>query len=527
MATKVLLQFIIFLFGLPLHAQERPSEKTVVPAPTDERLPDEGAYRYDDAMQLWRGTMNAAGMTVDSVLNRGYSAFNYQYCSGSHRRVQEGCTTNDLGFFTEQYRRIGRYLYGYGRFRFGAGQIKDRAWSDVRRTYLSNPFISGSPVKGRYATQDFDLGARLATRALKGWRAGLSLDYKAGDLSRLTDPRTRSLLLDYRLTPAFTYSHGAHTIGLSGGYGRYKEKIPNITTVQQRPNLYYYQMSGLEAGSGSVSGYMGYCRQYVRHTLAAEMAYGYNSSAYTGVHTLGITRGVEQVQEEYRREPGRFFDFIYSLASRNRLHHPAGFHRLDLLADYRQAYADENLTEQRITTDPEHGYTSQTYETVLTYRKRYQLRRVDVRLHYRYSVARAHAVTTYFGLLTDFCSTDERRLLPLSRFNRAGLNLSAEGGHALFGRRLFVDLLAGRHFVFRSDIRFADPSTDYAQAVWLPDQTFYNADYWLGRVALTYQFPLRVMRWQNRWFVSAFYATTQAGNRRTENRFGLSVGIFH
>ena len=66
---------------------------------------------------------------------------------------------------------------------------------------------------------------------------------------------------------------GSNTVGLSGHYRRRKEKIPNMTTVQQDPNLVYYQMYGLGEAVGTVGGYSGYQREWVNHQFGAELSY--------------------------------------------------------------------------------------------------------------------------------------------------------------------------------------------------------------------------------------------------------------
>ena len=109
-------------------------------------------------------------------------------------------------------------------------------------------------MSGSYDRQDISLTAAVGTTAFGPWRFGLRLDYQLGDLSRLRDPRSRSEMLDYRLSPSFTYSIGRSTLGLEGHYRRYKEKIPDITTVQTDPNMKYYTMTGMENANGVVGG---------------------------------------------------------------------------------------------------------------------------------------------------------------------------------------------------------------------------------------------------------------------------------
>ena len=61
----------------------------------------ESEYRYDDAMQLWHQTDNAAGLGLDNSRDRGYAEFNLEHRSGDYSRVQEGDQHNQLKFTTE------------------------------------------------------------------------------------------------------------------------------------------------------------------------------------------------------------------------------------------------------------------------------------------------------------------------------------------------------------------------------------------------------------------------------------------
>jgi len=265
------------------------------------------SYKYADETQLWRLTQNAAGLSLDSAENRGVAYFDLSHRSGDFHRVQEGGMNNNLEFFTERYQKIGKYLYGYGSFKFDMGRTKERAWSDVIRTYNSNPFISGSSIFGKYDNQDFELNASLASIPLGRFTYGANLFYKVGDLSRLRDPRSRINLAEYKLAPAITYSTGDHTIGLTVSYDRRKEKLPGLNTVQTDPNLKYYVMTGLENATGTIGGYNGYMREYVDHQFSAEMNYGYRSETFSSVNSAAFTHGTEYIYGTYKYEPGRYF----------------------------------------------------------------------------------------------------------------------------------------------------------------------------------------------------------------------------
>ena len=243
----------------------------------DIELQTKEKYEYADATQLWRRTLNPAGLSLDTLTNRGISYFEFSHQQGTHYRVQDGDEQNKLLFTSERYQKIGKYLYGYGRFTFDMGRQFNRSWSDVLRSHHSNPYFSGSSIKGKYDFQNFDLSAALATLPIKNFTFGARLDYKVGDLSRLKDPRSRTNLADYQLTPAVTYTWNKHSLGLSGYYHRRKEKIPNITTVQTDPNLKYYTFTGMENTDGTTGGYSGFEREFVNHEFGGELSYQYKN----------------------------------------------------------------------------------------------------------------------------------------------------------------------------------------------------------------------------------------------------------
>ena len=491
-------------------------------------LNGESEYRYDEATQLWRNTENAAGFTIDSARNRGYAEFNLMHRSGNYHRVQEGNQTNELDFFTERYQHVGKYLYGYGRFKFDYGRTKERAWSDVMRTYNSNPFITGSSVFGKYDFQNFDLTARLGTVDFSGWRFGLSLDYKVGDLSRLRDPRSRSRLLDYKLTPSANYTIGKHTIGLAGWYHRYKEKIPGLTTVQTNPNLYYYQMTGLEAVSGTIGGYSGYSREYVNHAFGMELQYGYQADGFRSVNAVSIERGAESMLEQYKREPGKYYTYTYKFATQNRIITSSVIHEIDFSAQYRQAYADEFRPTLVITIDSTTGNSSRNYYNQFTYKKRYQQKLFNMELKYRVNFTDGDAVKSYVGAWGVLSAVSQKHLLPTSKFNLNDVDFGVEYGQALLAnRRLWLTLNAGCHINNNTDLRLGDNTTAYAQNVLIPDLDYYNADYWTGGLSLMYQFPMTVKRYRSLWYVKGYAQTIQAQQSLSRNIFGISVGIFN
>lgn len=497
------------------------------PAAQAQRLTGNGEYKYSDATQLWRLTENAAGLSADSAHGRGVASVDYFHHSGNLHRVQEGGMSNDLTFFTESYQKLSKLLYGYGKFSFNMGRTKDRSWSDVYRSYNSDPFFPGSAVKGKYDRQDIDLTAALGTRAIGAWRFGVRLDYHVGDLSRLRDPRSRSELLQYQITPSVIFSFGKSSIGFAGHYNRYKEKIPNVTTVQTDPTLKYYTMTGLENAQGITNGYSGFQREWVNHRFGAELSYAYHGSGFYSLSSATIDRGNEDIFGQYKYEPGHYRQYIYGFKTRNRITSGKILHEIDLGFRYEQAYADEYRQELQTTTDPDNGLNSYHYHTLFTFKKRYQVNLFDVNLHYRLNFTHDNAVRGYVGAEGDMQTTRNKYLLHTSRFKYESMDWTVNGGYGFVKGRLWAEAKAGLHTSLKNELNLYDSTTDYAQNVLIPDQKYYGANWWSGHVQLTYQFPLTIKKTQAMWFVRAYGDYAHANNHLHASDIGATIGIYY
>lgn len=493
-----------------------------------EYLKGEAEYRYDNTTQLWQNTGNSAAIALDSIRNRGIAEIGAMRREGTYHRVQEGSSTNELSLFTERYQSIGKYLYGYGSFRFDYGTTKERAWSDVMRPYESNPFTSGSAVAARYDHQQFVLQARLGTVSLNGWRMGMGIEYMVGDLSRLRDPRTRNRLLDYKVEPGVTYSIGHNTIGLSGFYQRRKEKMPTPTTVQNNPDLTYYQMTGLDALTGTVGGYNGFSREYVSHGFGGEIQYGYNSSQYNTVTSLGIERQSEGIYEQYKREPGHYYSYLYKLETKHRLTKGSVIHHIDASAAYSQAYADQYTPQLVVITDRETGYKSYHYENLLTYKKRWQQNLEKYNLHYRACWTKRKAVVAYAGIEAEQSSLSQKHLMPLSSFDRETLRLKAEYGQALLKHHsLFLTADIGCLIVEKSDLQLSNPENEYTKSVLLKDMEYYDANCLTASLSLKYSWQMKLRRASTRCYVKAWGSTIRANHSLHAETYGITLGVFN
>jgi len=496
-------------------------------------------YMLADEVQLWRNSQNAAGLALDmkdSADNRGTAYFDLLHQSGTYHRVQEGNQLNQLRFFTERYQKIGKYFYGYGSFDFDMGRTKQRAWSDVLRTYNSNPFISGSSVFGKYDSQNFTLNAKLASIRLGHFNYGAALSYKVGDFSRLRDPRSRVRLADYQITPAVTYTTDSHTIGLAAYYHRYKEKLTGLTTVQTDPNLQYYLMSGMEYAQGSVGAYSSHWREYVNHEFGGELSYAFKGDLLHSVNALTYAHATDYTYGQYKYEPGRWYTNNYGLSTKNRLQAGSILHSLDAAVHYEEGYADQY--NQELITERDGSYSTQYWSNKMTYRKRYQLKKLDLGIHYRQSFLDEDAIAGFVGFSYDYQSVSNKHLLATSTLKYASSLFGIEGGYGFLGKRLWVKVNANYRMSHKADLQLAEATTDYGQSVLIPDMQYYSANYWQGRLELLYQFPITIKGQHTLWFAKLYGSYLHANKSSLINiggdesklygqTAGLSVGLYY
>ena len=336
------------------------------------------------------------------------------------------------------------------------------------RPYNSNPYFAGSAIAGHYDHQNINLTAAIGTSQLGKWNFGARLNYALGDLSRLRDPRSRAQMLDFQLIPSAIYHVGKHAIGLAAWYHRRKEKIDGLTTVQQDATLKYYLMTGMENANGSVGGYNNYQREWVNHNFGAELSWGYTQSEKGSktLNNISLQRGSESILGQYKYRPGHYYNYIYAIKSQTLIPSNSVTHRIDFKAQYEEGYADEYRQQLVITNDPTTGLNSYKYENQLTFNKRYQVKVLDLGLHYRISENTVPLDWFYMGAMIDYKAVSNKYLLYTSELQYGRLNPALEVGGKV--GRISVNMNGGYSFSTRNKLALNNSETDYAKQVIQP-----------------------------------------------------------
>ncbi|MBR1548537.1 MAG: hypothetical protein IJ637_07425, partial [Prevotella sp.] len=296
---------------------------------------------------------------------------------------------------------------------------------------------------------------------------------------------------------------------------------------QTDPNLAYYVMTGLENATGTIGGYNGYMREYVDHELGMELSYGMKTASLHSVTSLSIDGGREYVYGTNKYEPGTYRNYVYGLSTRNRIGASDKLHSIDLSLKYETGAADEYKEERISETDGTTGYTSVRWQKIMEYKKRYQLKKLDMDLSYRLTFTDGQESKGYAGAACTVQSVSNKHLLYTSELQYASTLLSLEGGLPLLDSRLWIEGKASYNIASKADLSLHDATTPYAVGVLLPDMAYYDANYAQGCLKITWQQPIVIKGYKSQWFASLQGNYLKTDNSLNRYNVALSVGLLY
>lgn len=494
----------------------------------------------------WLKSTNAAGLGLSEVKAHAITELGYLWGNGDYHRAQEGDARNGLNFYSERFDRLNERIVVWGSFQFIMDREKNRAWSDVFSTYNGNPYIFGSSVKGNYDRQLFDFKAKLSTENREGFNFGLGIDYKVGDLSRLRDPRTRVFLADYAALPSITYQlNENNVVGLNISARFKKEKMPNITTVQDDPNLRYYAFVGMEYADAVIGGYKGFQRQFVSNIWGADFQYALNQGNSKIVASIGSSIQNEEIIENIKQTPGTYKAVFYKGSVNYSLRQNTLLWNIMLNANIKQGAADENLQELVSVNDPVTGVNSQTWVTLYTYKNRYMNNLSD--LNFKVDVCDINESKMDFkwksGLEANVYGFKNSYYLPYSEFSANRANVSGFGEYRVFSKenlRIMLQANAGYELGFDNALLLSEGAIlepeigattykmgtyDVVKNILIPDFYYYGLNVLNFNVGSRISFPLKIKKNIIIGYIKAYYNPKFASDKQSWTNTGVSFGI--
>lgn len=518
---------------------------------TSTALPAQNAVNFEEhqlttVLNPWLTNSNAAGLAVTTYKNHGVSSLGYHTQEGDYHRAQEGNKLNRFDFFSERYDRIGKNWLAWGSFEFNMDSEKKRAWSDVIDTYNNSPYLFGSSVKADYETQLFDLHFKLARSLSKHWAVGLGADYKVADVSRQRDPRTRTYLADYGARPSVIYSpHANHSLGLTGTVRYRKEKMPNVNTVQNDPNMEYYTMVGMEFANATVGGYKGFQRQFVSSFWGGSFQYNYHNRNFQCLLHVGVNKEEQEILENIKQSPGSFAAYHFE----GDLHTTYQWNKLLLSASwknwYKEGTADEYLQELVTSRDPDTGITSQQWNTLYTYDSRFECTQYqsELSIDIRDCKRDTKDYRWVAGVKGALEGVEKAYYMPTSTSKMHRAKLGANGSYRVFQRKehnVRINAQFYRHLPLENELLLNPKSTQtpeisagsyekgthaYATNVLLPDFEFYKDKASEYQVEVQYNFPLKFKAIKFHSFVKASYSALLSDKHGQWKGGGVTIGI--
>lgn len=545
------------------------SSATVVEQPTQLSSAQRQLWQ---GLSLWQHTRNAAGLSLDPLpqVIRGESGFSFGKTNSGLRTSQQGSSQHLGAFYAEQQLPVASWLVAQGRFVYGMSRYAERNWSDrsngTELSLLSSDFSSrfspplnsdfstssttfgintsssslsplnaGSEQLGRYDAQTVDAEFRLATRTPRLWNFGLGVKYAVNDLARLKDPRSRARSLHYRFAPAVIYTPRWGQIGATLWYERQKEKIDNVTSVQQDAQWNYYTLQGLEHLSGGAAVYQGFMRQWVTHTGGGEINVGREFRKAAILFSLRFQRSHEEAVGNNRYTPSEFEGQNLQISE---------FWKLRLgnwwLVDqnevlWQRGYTNEHTQSLTLTTDPQTKIVSRHYETLLSLHKRFQTSRFAAFTHFRAlhttspwgnTSLNHQKLDGFYGWSLGYENVEQRYLLSTSSRETQRLLVTLEGGK-LLTKGWWTSAEVGASFALRHQLHLS-LSTSPLSPLW-EQQQMLDARH-IGRAAfhLRYDFPMLIAHTPLRFFAraSAEYATA-FGTALHGTSVSFTLGLLH
>jgi hypothetical protein len=489
---------------------------------------------------------NATGLGLTNTVPHGVTELGYRTEAGNYHRAQEGDAIGGLGFYSERYDQLSPNWVSWGSFEFLMNREENRRWSDVINTYNNNPYLFGSSVQANYDSQIFDFKAKISSAYDQPLNFGVGINYKVGDLSRLRDPRTRVFLADYAILPAVSYRPDENNIVGINLMARFqKEKMPNITTVQDDPDLAYYTFFGMENADAVRSGYKGFQRQFVSRFAGIDGQYEYQTKKMKATLQAGGFYQHQEILENIRQSPGSYRSLNYHADATVIVKQNSTLLHAGLKARMQQGAANEYLQELITTRDTLTGIASQEWVTLFTYKNRYTSSNYDLTIHadLRDLSEDEKDFSKMLGVEAGIMGFSNAYRLPYSQMTVNRLKAGLYGHYRLFGKNgQSVNLKGNLAYEVplnnslnvnpanltepaEGEGSFRKGSYDIQKEVITPDFNFYNAQTLHISLNSTYHFVLPVKKNRVNAYIKVHGHSTIANQSQHRSGGGIALGI--
>lgn len=176
----------------------------------------------------WLNSANASGLTMFSrslpeFQSLSNATLSHSRASGDFRCPVTPPRFNNTGLETRSVLRLDRTFLG-GYFNYDLTNRVDAQWNGLF-VPGSNPFFMADSIPGRFRSETFSAGVRIAHPIGRNHAIGLGMDYIAGRGAKGRDLRNENRYTDFTIRPAWLMNLDRWTIGAALGWSRIFENI--------------------------------------------------------------------------------------------------------------------------------------------------------------------------------------------------------------------------------------------------------------------------------------------------------------
>ncbi|MGQ1945594.1 DUF6850 family outer membrane beta-barrel protein [Geofilum sp. OHC36d9] len=157
-------------------------------------------------------------------------SLHYHYQGDKHTNF----TSRAIGYHKNKNTAI------FGEAVYVNGNIKNITWSQVDDQQRIGPYIIADSTTGNKQYETYLLSGGLSHQTNFGIY-GLSAHYRAQSSYRTKDPRSYSVISDFKMTAAWASPIGpSHLAAISATYGRYDQQLSIKSYEENRTDLFYF-----------------------------------------------------------------------------------------------------------------------------------------------------------------------------------------------------------------------------------------------------------------------------------------------
>ena len=472
-------------------------------------------------------TPAAIGFSTQSEGNQVSLKIDHQ--SGDYKLAEDAGQENALMFDASMFQKIGETFRFYGHFGLNYSHQNDRAYYDLIFP-TENAYVMGANRKGKYNQYLYDLNFKVATIDLNSWNFGMGIDYKAGDLSRILDPRPRVLAAQYQLTPAVTYKlNESNRFGLSAFYRFEKQRMTNITQVNDDKNYTYYFTTGLDNAYTTVD-FGGFFRIYSDHILGADLQYGLTSDNWTWTSSIGMSHHDLKMTGSERRIPGTYTQDKFKAITKVTWESSNMLHAFGADASYRNG-SNTAYVQKYVQSTDEYGNVSEKWVTEYK-NKTYTHNNYDFSASYDLYLGDVDAkdYSMKFGVSGAMHHFERKYLLPTSKHDMTNTTADAYYSIRLYNKnqhKVWFSVGGGIVTPLDQSMLLVN-NNDYAGLVLRANEVYYNLSAYNYKVDLNYSFPISMGSSKLIGYIKAMYKQTNSEDNDLDYlQTSITVGVLN